>query len=85
MLTYVYDRKIPILRNNDYQKYHDNLFSMNVKTNPDIHYSKQYRVFTLDRLYGQKVLPKRPWEAFKNPEETMKRVAYRHNRVDIRY
>ncbi len=42
MLTYVYDRKLPLLRNNDYQKYHDNIFSFDVKTNPDIHYSKQY-------------------------------------------
>ena len=42
-------------------------------------------VFTADRLYGMRPLPKRPWEAFKNPEETMKRVAYKHNRPDIRY
>jgi hypothetical protein len=25
-------------------------------------------------------LPKRPWEMFKDPENTIKRVAYRHNR-----
>ena len=41
--------------------------------------------FTNDRIYNLRVLPKRPWESFKNPEETMKRVAFKHNRIDIRY
>jgi hypothetical protein len=36
--------------------------------------------FTGDRLDGLRQLPKRPWEAFKDPENTIKRVAYKHNR-----
>jgi len=37
-------------------------------------------MYTNDRLYGLQTLPKRPWEKFKDPENTIKRVAYRHNR-----
>ena len=48
------------------------------KTNPDAHFSKLYQVQTNDKLYGLNRLPKRPWESFKNPEETMKQIAYKH-------
>ncbi len=37
--------------------------------------------FTNDRLCGLLILPKRPWEKFKDPVNTMKRVAYKHNRT----
>lgn len=37
-------------------------------------------MFTSEALYGTRQLPKRPWEAFNDPESTMKRVALKHNR-----
>lgn len=43
-------------------------------------FNKSLGVYTNDRLYGLRQLPKRPWEMFKDPENTMKRVAYKHNR-----
>jgi hypothetical protein len=42
-------------------------------------------VYNNDRLYGLRQLPKRPWEMFKDPENTMKRVAYKHNRDNSNY
>jgi hypothetical protein len=37
-------------------------------------------MYTNDKMYGLQILPKRPWEKFKDPENTIKRVAVRHNR-----
>lgn len=37
-------------------------------------------MYTNDKIYGLMALPKRPWEKFKDPENTIKRVAVRHNR-----
>jgi len=59
--------------------HHWGLFIPFYKTNPDVHFSKLYQVQNTDRTYGLRQLPKRPWLSFKNPEETMKRVAYKHN------
>jgi hypothetical protein len=42
-------------------------------------------VFTSDRLHGLIALPKRPWEKFKDSENTMKRIASKHNKDNIRY
>jgi hypothetical protein len=45
----------------------------------------QLGFYTNDRLYGLRTLPKRPWESFKDPENTMMRVAYKHNRKHTQY
>ena len=37
-------------------------------------------MYTSNPLCGLRELPKRPWIAFKDPENTMKRVAVKHNR-----
>lgn len=58
--------------------YHWQNIYNNYKTNPDVHFSKLYNVQTNDKLYGLRALPKRPWEAFKNPEEVMKTKAMKH-------
>lgn len=55
----------------------------NYKTNPDVHFSKLYNVQSNDKLYGLRALPKRPWEAFKNPEEVMKNKATKHSDKNI--
>ena len=42
-------------------------------------------MYTNDKFYGAVPLPKRPWEKFKDPENTMKRVAYKHNRENAEF
>lgn len=64
------------------QTYHSLPFLWASKTNPDTHFSQLYETYTNDRLYGLRQLPKRPWEQFKDPENTMLRVAYKHNRTN---
>ena len=63
--------------------YHWQNLYHNYKTNPDVHFSKIYNVQTNDKLYGLRQLPKRPWEAFKNPEEIMKNKAVKHSESSI--
>jgi len=59
--------------------YHWQNFYHCYKTNPDAHFSKLYNVQSNDKLYGLRALPKRPWEAFKNPEEVMKTKSMKHS------
>ena len=63
-----------------FKDYHATPFFYSAKTNPDSHYSNTYSMYTNDKMYGLQILPKRPWEKFKDPENTIKRVAVRHNR-----
>jgi len=53
------------------------------KTNPDVHFSKLYNVQTNDKLYGLRQMPKRPWEAFKNPEKIMKDQATKNSELSV--
>ena len=73
--------------------YHNDVYFFCAKTNPDAHYSREsgknyFKIivmYSTDRLYGLKILPRRPWEKFKDPENNFKRIAYRHNRTPVPY
>mmetsp|Transcript_36838 Transcript_36838/g.38205 ORF Transcript_36838/g.38205 Transcript_36838/m.38205 type:complete len:167 (-) Transcript_36838:119-619(-) len=77
----LYGKKNDITVKHDYIHNKTKLdYMMFFKVNPQAHYNHFQRRYTGDQLFQMRMLPKRPEEVFKGGEETVKRVAYVHNK-----